>query len=50
MKSAARFESVLAEVRALAAQGVGELTLLGQNVNAYAGATASGSRRRIWRR
>jgi tRNA-2-methylthio-N6-dimethylallyladenosine synthase len=30
--------SVLAEVRALAAQGVGELTLLGQNVNAYAGA------------
>jgi tRNA-2-methylthio-N6-dimethylallyladenosine synthase len=37
------FESVLAEVRALAAQGVGELTLLGQNVNAYAGATASGA-------
>ncbi len=36
------FESVLAEVRVLAAQGVGELTLLGQNVNAYAGAHASG--------
>ncbi len=39
------FESVLAEVRALAAQGVGELTLLGQNVNAYAGAVADGSAR-----
>ncbi len=34
--------SVLEEVRVLAAQGVGELTLLGQNVNAYAGALASG--------
>jgi len=34
--------SVLAEVRALAAQGVGELTLLGQNVNAYAGAHGGG--------
>jgi tRNA-2-methylthio-N6-dimethylallyladenosine synthase len=37
------FESVLAEVRALAEQGVGELTLLGQNVNAYAGPSASGA-------
>jgi tRNA-2-methylthio-N6-dimethylallyladenosine synthase len=37
------FESVLTEVRQLAEQGVGELTLLGQNVNAYAGATASGA-------
>ena len=37
------FESVLAEVRVLAAQGVGELTLLGQNVNAYAGAFADGA-------
>jgi tRNA-2-methylthio-N6-dimethylallyladenosine synthase len=36
------FESVLAEVRALAAQGVRELTLLGQNVNAFAGPHASG--------
>src|SRR5688572_11712603 len=31
------FEQVLAEVRALARQGVREVTLLGQNVNAYAG-------------
>jgi tRNA-2-methylthio-N6-dimethylallyladenosine synthase len=38
------FEAVLEEVRALAAQGVGEITLLGQNVNAYAGAHASGAR------
>jgi tRNA-2-methylthio-N6-dimethylallyladenosine synthase len=36
------FASVLAEVRVLAAQGVHELTLLGQNVNAYAGPHASG--------
>src|SRR6202011_5048238 len=31
------FDSVLDEVRQLAAQGVREVTLLGQNVNAYAG-------------
>ncbi|HPF26044.1 MAG TPA: tRNA (N6-isopentenyl adenosine(37)-C2)-methylthiotransferase MiaB [Steroidobacteraceae bacterium] len=37
------FASVLDEVRALAQQGVGEVTLLGQNVNAYAGAMADGS-------
>jgi tRNA-2-methylthio-N6-dimethylallyladenosine synthase len=37
------FESVLAEVRALAAQGVSEITLLGQNVNAYAGPMADGA-------
>jgi tRNA-2-methylthio-N6-dimethylallyladenosine synthase len=37
------FESVLQEVRALARQGVGEILLLGQNVNAYAGAMADGA-------
>jgi tRNA-2-methylthio-N6-dimethylallyladenosine synthase len=36
------FEDVLAEVRALAARGVREVTLLGQNVNAYAGPMADG--------
>jgi tRNA-2-methylthio-N6-dimethylallyladenosine synthase len=38
-----RFESVLEEVRQLAAQGVGEVTLLGQNVNAYAGSMSDGT-------
>ncbi|MGH8265715.1 MAG: tRNA (N6-isopentenyl adenosine(37)-C2)-methylthiotransferase MiaB, partial [Steroidobacteraceae bacterium] len=37
------FDSVLAEVRALAAQGVAEVTLLGQNVNAYAGPMGDGA-------
>src|SRR6201995_5852497 len=37
------FESVLAEVRQLAAQGVREVTLLGQNVNAYAGTMSDGA-------
>ena len=36
------FASVLAEVRELAAQGVSEVVLLGQNVNAYRGAMADG--------
>jgi tRNA-2-methylthio-N6-dimethylallyladenosine synthase len=38
------FDSVLDEVRELAAQGVAEVTLLGQNVNAYQGAMADGAR------
>ncbi|HEV2285533.1 MAG TPA: tRNA (N6-isopentenyl adenosine(37)-C2)-methylthiotransferase MiaB [Steroidobacteraceae bacterium] len=37
------FESVLAEVRALAAQGVAEVTLLGQNVNAWRGPMQDGA-------
>ena len=37
------FDSVLAEVRQLAVQGVAEVTLLGQNVNAYRGAMADGA-------
>ncbi|HHH35248.1 MAG TPA: tRNA (N6-isopentenyl adenosine(37)-C2)-methylthiotransferase MiaB [Gammaproteobacteria bacterium] len=36
------FDDVLAEVAALAAQGVREVTLLGQNVNAYRGEMADG--------
>ncbi|BAU47161.1 (dimethylallyl)adenosine tRNA methylthiotransferase [Sulfurifustis variabilis] len=36
------FDDVLAEVAALAAQGVREVTLLGQNVNAYRGAMHDG--------
>jgi tRNA-2-methylthio-N6-dimethylallyladenosine synthase len=37
------FESVLEEVQALARQGVSEIVLLGQNVNAYAGAMSDGA-------
>jgi tRNA-2-methylthio-N6-dimethylallyladenosine synthase len=37
-----RFEDVLTEVAGLAQQGVKEITLLGQNVNAYRGAMADG--------
>src|SRR5215469_13650715 len=38
------FDSVLDEVRELAAQGVTEVTLLGQNVNAYLGPMTDGAR------
>jgi len=37
------FEQVLREVRSLASRGVREVTLLGQNVNAYAGKTDDGA-------
>jgi len=37
------FDSVLDEIRQLSAQGVREVTLLGQNVNAYAGAMSDGA-------
>jgi tRNA-2-methylthio-N6-dimethylallyladenosine synthase len=37
------FDQVLREVEHLAAQGVREITLLGQNVNAYAGPMADGT-------
>ena len=38
------FDDVLTEIADLADQGVVEITLLGQNVNAYRGATARGAR------
>jgi tRNA-2-methylthio-N6-dimethylallyladenosine synthase len=37
------FEQVLREIRGLAARGVREITLLGQNVNAYAGLMQDGA-------
>jgi tRNA-2-methylthio-N6-dimethylallyladenosine synthase len=39
-----RFEDVLAEVAGLAAQGVREITLLGQNVNAFRGLMEDGEK------
>ncbi len=36
-------DDVISEIRALAAQGVAEVTLLGQNVNAYRGPMADGA-------
>jgi tRNA-2-methylthio-N6-dimethylallyladenosine synthase len=36
------FDAIIAEVHELALQGVREVTLLGQNVNAYAGTTPTG--------
>ena len=38
------FDSVMAEVRGLASNGVREVTLLGQNVNAYVGELEDGTR------
>jgi tRNA-2-methylthio-N6-dimethylallyladenosine synthase len=38
-----RFEQVMGEIRALASQGVKEINLLGQTVNAYAGEMEDGS-------
>jgi tRNA-2-methylthio-N6-dimethylallyladenosine synthase len=40
-----RFEDVLTEVAGLAAQGVKEITFLGQNVNAFRGEMAGGNSR-----
>jgi tRNA-2-methylthio-N6-dimethylallyladenosine synthase len=37
------FDSVLEEIRHLAGQGIREVTLLGQNVNAYAGSMSDGA-------
>ena len=45
-RSAGRFDDVLTEVAGLADQGVKEVTLLGQNVNAYRGAMGGDGRDR----
>ena len=41
------FDDVLAECAQLAAQGVREINLLGQNVNAYRGTTHEGHQSRF---
>ncbi|WP_031550307.1 tRNA (N6-isopentenyl adenosine(37)-C2)-methylthiotransferase MiaB [Parvularcula oceani] len=41
-------DRIVAEVRALAAQGVREVTLLGQNVNAWRGTAPAGSGEEVW--
>ncbi len=41
-------EAIIAEARSLAAQGVKEITLLGQNVNAWSGAAPAGDQSGQW--
>ena len=43
------FDDVIAEVAGLAEQGVREVNLLGQNVNAYRGRSSMRARWRTWR-
>ncbi|MHA7872954.1 MAG: tRNA (N6-isopentenyl adenosine(37)-C2)-methylthiotransferase MiaB [Hyphococcus sp.] len=41
-------DAIVAEARSLAAQGVREITLLGQNVNAWRGAPPAGAAEEVW--